>query len=190
METQAIVDTPRKSPQSWFKYAVWAAVILFIAFLGFGLRNVQAPQPIPGNPAPDVALSFYDGYEWNGQSDLNLSDLQGQVVVLNFWAGWCVPCQEEAAVLQNISQEYADKGVVFVGLAWSDTDSNALEFLEEYGVTYANAPDLQLNAGDAYRITGVPETFIIDRDGIIRYFRASVLTEPALRDMLNDVLGS
>ena len=188
MESQ-VIETPTQQPNSWFKYAVWAAVILFIVFLGLGLRNVQAPQPIPGNPAPDVDLKFYTGYEWEGRSEMKLSDLQGNVVVLNFWAGWCVPCQEEAAFLQNISQEYADAGVVFVGLAWSDTDANALDFLQEYGVTYANAPDLQLNAGDAYRITGVPETFIIDRDGTIRYFHASVLTEPQLRDMLNDVLN-
>ncbi len=180
--------TAQKQPTNWFKYAVWATVIVFIIFLGFGLRNVQAPQPIPGNAAPDVTLTFYDGYEWNDRDEVQLSDLQGQVVVLNFWAGWCVPCQSEAVLLQNMSQEFLDKGVVFVGLAWSDTDVNAYDFLQEYGVTYPNAPDLQLKAGDAYRITGVPETFIIDRDGVIRYFVPSVLAEGQLRDMLNDVL--
>ena len=171
-----------------FKYAVWAVIIGFIAFLGAGLFQQQAPPPIPGNEAPEVEFQFYDGYEWKDRSVASLSDFQGEVVVLNFWASWCVPCQEEAEFLQNISEEYADKGVVFVGLAWTDTDKDSFEFLTEYGITYPNAPDLQLRGGDTYRITGVPETYIIDRDGTIRIFHASVLTENDLREYLDDIL--
>lgn len=188
METN-IADTTQEKQTDWFKYAVWAAVIILIIFLGLGMRDAQAPQPIPGNVAPDVRLKFFEGYEWNGQDEMMLSDLQGNIVVLNFWAGWCVPCQEEARSLQAISQEYADEGVVFVGVAWTDTEKNSRAFLEQYGVTYPNAPDLQLKGGDAYRITGVPETFIIDKDGVISHFFASVLTEDHLRSVLSGMLG-
>lgn len=182
---------PESSPAkatNWFKYLVWAVVIGFVAFLGIGLFQQQAPPPIPGNQAPDIPLTFYSDYEWDGRETANLSDLRGEIVVLNFWASWCVPCQQEAEFLQNISEEYADRGVVFIGLAWTDTDRASREFLTQYGITYPNAPDLELNGGDTYRITGVPETYIIDRDGTIRFFHASVLTENDLRAMLNEIL--
>ena len=187
METK-IADTTEEQQTNWFKYAVWTAVVILIIFLGLGMRDAKAPQPIQGSVAPDMQLKFFEGYEWNGQREMMLSDLQGQVVVLNFWASWCVPCQEEARDLQAVSQEYKDDGVVFVGIAWTDTEKNSHEFLEQYGVTYPNAPDLQLKGSDAYRITGIPETFIIGKDGIVRQFFASATTESNLRSMLDEIL--
>lgn len=179
---------PRKANQT-FKYAVWAVVLGFVAFIGVGLFQQQAPQPVPGNPAPNIDLQFFDGYAWGTVEQTTLADMQGKIVVLNFWASWCVPCHDEAPILQAVAEEYADRDVVFLGIAWTDTDQKSVEFLEQYAVTYPNAPDLQLAAQDLYRFTSVPETFVIDTDGIIRHWYAGPLTGPQLRGYIDDVLG-
>jgi cytochrome c biogenesis protein CcmG/thiol:disulfide interchange protein DsbE len=169
---------------------IWGVVAAILLFFVFGLSNSQQSQPIPGNPAPEITLQFYDGYEWNNLEQATLTNLQGQVVVLNFWASWCVPCQDEAEVLETVWQQYADQGVVFLGVAWSDTDRKAVEFLQTYNISYPNSPDIGLEAQGKYHFRQVPETFVIGRDGTIRYFHAGPMTEPILRDYIEGALQS
>lgn len=171
------------------KYIVWAVALVVLVLLGLAYRNSQQTRPVVGNRAPDLDLNFYAGYEWNSQPAARLSDLQGNVVVLNFWASWCAPCRDEAEFLEAVSREYADRGVVFLGVAWSDTERKAIEYLAEYDITYPNAPDLGLGGADTYRITGVPETYVIDRDGTIRYFHEGPLTVTQLRQLLESTLN-
>lgn len=169
---------------------IWGIVAAVVLFFVFGLSNSQQTQPIPGNPAPEIDLQFYDGYEWSSREEALLSDLQGQVVVLNFWASWCVPCQDEAEVLESVWQEYADDGVIFLGVAWSDTDKKAQEFLAQYNISYPNSPDIGLEAQEKYHFRQVPETFVIDTDGVIRYFHAGPMNEQILRDYIEGTLQS
>ncbi len=96
---------------------------------------------------------------------VNLADLKGKGVVLNFWASWCGPCEEEAAALEAAWQKYKDKGVVFVGVDYLDQDPAAKRYLQKFNISYPNGPDLASKVAKRYSISGVPETFFIDPQG-------------------------
>jgi cytochrome c biogenesis protein CcmG/thiol:disulfide interchange protein DsbE len=146
------------------RIVVWAVVALIIVFLAAGLIQAFSTQPIEG-PAPEFTLTTYDGSE-----SYTLSELKGQVVVINFWASWCAPCAAEAPDLEQAWQDYQDDGVLFLGIAFVDSEAKATAYLERYGITYPNGPDLRSQISDQYRVEGVPETFIVDAEGEITFF--------------------
>ena len=137
----------------------WVFIIGVLALLGYGLLVTNRGPLKIGEPAPDFILSTFDG----GQIDT--SDLRGQVILVNVWASWCTTCVYEAAELEQAYQMYRRQGVVFLGVDWSDTETKALEYMERFGITYPNGPDLAGRIYNDYRIKGVPETFIIDAHG-------------------------
>ncbi len=123
----------------------------------------------PGYKAPDFNLTFYSGYEYNGQYGLKLSDLAGKVVFINFWASWCKPCEQEATILEEAWKYYQPDGkVVFLGVDYVDTEPEARIFLQKFSNTYPNGPDLGTRISQAFHISGVPETYVVDSDGILR----------------------
>ena len=151
----------------WSSILIWGAIVVFLAILGWGLINSSATRPEAGATAPDFQMQFFDDYRWNDLPASNLEEMRGNVVVLNFWASWCVECRLEADLLENAWRQYRDQGVVFLGVAYVDAEPKSLAYMQEYGVTYPNAPDLGSAISESYRITGVPETFFIDKDGNI-----------------------
>jgi cytochrome c biogenesis protein CcmG, thiol:disulfide interchange protein DsbE len=159
---------------------MWSAVILILAVLGWGLVQTNASRP--EDVAPDFELTLYEGFEWDGRSSVKLSELEGQVVVINFWASWCVECHLEADLLEQTWREYRDRGVVFLGVAYVDTESNARDYLDNYNITYPNGPDLRLAISRKYQITAVPETFFIGRDGTVA--SGGIIIGPVNRAML------
>ena len=148
----------------WGVILAWLGVIALLALVATGLfRSSQGPVAI-GQPVPNFTLTTFDGKQ------ISLADLKGQVVVINFWASWCVPCEQEAADLEAAWQFYEPRGdVVFLGVNWTDTEPKALGYLTKFNITYPNGPDLGTRIADRYRITGVPETYIIDRNGLLAY---------------------
>jgi cytochrome c biogenesis protein CcmG/thiol:disulfide interchange protein DsbE len=162
------------------RWIVAAVAIGFLIILGYGLRT-RPDSPI-GAPAPDFTLSLFDGGE------LSLADQLGSVVVVNFWASWCVPCRDEAPALEKMWQEYEDRRVVFIGVNYKDVESKALPFIEEFDVTYPNGYDPYNRISAAYRITGVPETFLISRDGRLLEWWVGPITEAGLRAALEETL--
>ncbi|MDR7484098.1 MAG: TlpA disulfide reductase family protein [Armatimonadota bacterium] len=114
----------------------------------------------------------------NAEGTLSLDSLRGRVVVINFWASWCVPCRDEAPALEATWQRYRDRGVVVLGVNVQDLIPKARQFLNETGATYPQVRDKDNTVYRAYGLTGVPETFFISRDGrIVRKF-PGVVTDP------------
>ena len=165
-------EAPKKNPLTprprWGRILVWVglAILLGIVFLGL-LRTQEGPVGI-GKQAPEFTLTTFDGSEYR------LSELRGKVVVLNFWASWCKPCEQEAADLENAWRIYKpDEEVIFLGVAWTDTEKKSLGYLEKFDITYPNGPDLGTRISQAYRTTGVPETYIIDKNGDLAFVKLS-----------------
>ncbi len=143
----------------WGAILAWAFVIGLLAVLGIGLvRSQQGPIGV-GTQVPDFTLTTFDGRE------VAVRDLRGQVVVINFWASWCKPCEQEAAELEQAYRMYKDQGVVFLGVNYVDTETEALAYLRRFDITYPNGPDLGTRISQAFRIRGVPETYVVGPDG-------------------------
>jgi len=170
-------------------FLVLGAVAVFTGFVAWGLFNRNAAQPTSG-PAPDFTLSLFEGYDGDlGTSFVRLSDLRGRVVLINFWASWCIPCEQEAPHLEATWRAFKDRGVVFLGIDWVDNHADALDYLKRFDITYANGPDIGTKIGPLYRITGVPETFIVDQGGNVVFFKASPIFQAELSAVLEQLVG-
>lgn len=181
-------ETPRR-PFRWSMIGLWVAVIAILAVLAWGLINTNAARPEVGQVAPDFDVEFFDGYEWNTLSAANLSDMRGQPVVLNFWASWCVECRYETDVLEQAWLKYRDDGVVFLGVAYADVEPNSIAYMKEFGVTFPHAPDLGTDISQDYEITGVPETFFIDKEGVIRHVQIGAVDQQMLDTLIPQMLA-
>lgn len=173
-----------------YRLLVWSAVITLVAVLGYGLVNSTAARPLAGSPAPATTVEFFDGYGWQDQPVASLDQWRGQVVVLNFWASWCVECRLEADLLEDAWRRYAADGVVFLGVAYVDVDSKSLAYLEEFDITYPNGPDLRGAISRDYRITGVPETFFIDKEGRIARITIGPVSANELNSTIEQLLAA
>jgi cytochrome c biogenesis protein CcmG/thiol:disulfide interchange protein DsbE len=165
---------------------------MILAVLGWGLIRRSETRPKVGDQAPDFTLRLFDGY-YNAFDDgrVTLSELDGHVVVINFWASWCVECRVEARDLEETWQEYRDQGVVFVGVDFDDTEVKARNYLEEFGITYPNGLDGRGHISDnSYHITGVPETFIVNPAGEIAYVKVGPFQPGELRRQIEQLLPS
>lgn len=171
----------RQTRATW-RVALVVGLVALLALLGWGMARAQE-GPKGSGTAPDFTLETFDG------ARLTLSDLRGQVVVINFWASWCPPCREEADYLEATWRDYQDRGVVFIGVDYGDTDEEALAYIEEFDITYPNGPDLGTRISQAYRIQGVPETFFVAKDGSLRGVKIGPLAPPELEDRLLRLLS-
>jgi cytochrome c biogenesis protein CcmG/thiol:disulfide interchange protein DsbE len=190
--TQGTVESPEASAERSrnSRLGITAVVVIalvFVALLFFGMQRAVVDRP--DGVAPDFEVQFFDGYEWENQPTANLSDFKGQPVVLNFWASWCVECRIEADLLENTWREYRDDGVVFLGVAYVDVEPKSLDYLQEYNITYPNAPDLRSSVSDKYDITGVPETFFIDREGNVVHIQLGPVSETMLTGLIDQMLA-
>ena len=149
-------------------------VVALVSLLAFGLLNEgESGMGAAGlnREAPDFTLNLFDG------GTFTLSENRGQPVVMNIWASWCDSCREEAAVLEQGWRSFREQGVIFVGVNVMDNRGDAEAFLEQFDITYPNGPD----EGDIYfhyGATGTPETFFINRDGVmVRRFAGPLRAE-------------
>ena len=181
--------TPAKKSVNWTTIIIWVVVIGILALLGYGLLQTQVARPEASEKAPEFDMQFFNGYEWQERSTADLAEMQGKVVVLNFWASWCVECRLEAELLENTWRKYEDDDVVFLGIAYSDVEPNAKEYLKEFGVTYPNAPDLGTSISADYDITGVPETFFIDKNGVIQHVQIGPVNATMLNGLITKLMA-
>jgi cytochrome c biogenesis protein CcmG/thiol:disulfide interchange protein DsbE len=159
-------------PRRWI---VFVPLAIFLALAALFLFRLDAgdPSTIPsaliGRPAPDTDLPAIPGLIRDGKPvpGLAAADFKGQVTVLNVWGSWCLPCRDEAPLLMRMA---ADKRYRLVGLNYKDQTDNALRFLERFGNPFAAiGADANGRAAIEWGVYGVPETFVIGRDGMIAY---------------------
>jgi len=191
-ESQESLDEPKKGVEIFGRrislgaLAAWIGIFALLALLAIGLlRNQEGPVTV-GETAPNFTLTTFEGQQ------IRLDELKGKVVVLNFWASWCKPCEEEAAELEAAWRIYQPRGdVVFLGVDYIDTETEALGYLEKFSVTYPNGPDLRTKISQAFRIRGVPETYIIGKDGKLAAFKISPFISLAeIQSMIDPLLES
>jgi cytochrome c biogenesis protein CcmG, thiol:disulfide interchange protein DsbE len=167
--------------------AFLALAVLFVLRLGTGDPS-RIPSALIGRPAPPTDLPPLPGLERNGQAvpGLNSAEFQGHVTVLNVWASWCVPCREEAALLLTVA---ANPRVRVVGMNYKDQPDNARRFLGRYGNPFAaNGIDGNGRAAIEWGVYGVPETFVIGRDGRIAYKLIGPITPDNLETALQPAI--
>lgn len=168
------------------RWLIPLSVVPLLALLAYGFRTNprEVPSPLVGRPAAPFALTSFGG------EALSLGALRGKVVVLNFWASWCYPaCYEEAPVLERGWQEWRERGVVVVGVDIQDTDEKARKFMDEFRLTFPNAPDTAGKVSIEYGVYGVPETFFIDRRGVIRLKHVGAVTDAVFRGTVGRLLA-
>lgn len=156
------------------------------ALLAYGLANRAAPtgrsgETRVGNPAPPILLALYDG------GFISPREYGGKPLVVNFWASWCGPCRQEAALLERMSREYATRGVVFIGVNIQDEESAARAYLSEFGVTYPNGADVGGATTVDYGVIGIPVTFFVNREGVVERRWVGAAREAQLRQWIDDL---
>ncbi len=172
----------------------WLIVLgIGVAFLAglLALALIKPPQKsLCDEAAPEWNLTLFDEYTGGlASQNVKLSDLHGKGVVLNFWASWCKPCEEEAAALEAAWRQYKDKGIVFVGVDYLDQDPAAKRYLEKFDITFPNGPDLASRISKRYTIRGVPETFFIDPQGkIVGCRKIGPLTVEELDQRISEIM--
>ena len=129
--------------------------------------KTTSADPLIGHPAPAFTLAALNTPTRN--TTLSLKNLKGKAIVLNVWASWCVPCNQEAPMLQVAWKQARaqNKNVVFLGIDFQDARSDALTFLHKYGINYPNVLDATGSVSIDYGVTGVPETIFINSQGTV-----------------------
>lgn len=155
--------------------------VAFLAFLGLGTYRSGA-TPEPGEPVPDFSAPLLVG-----EGSLSLADLEGKPAVINFWASWCGPCEDEAPLLRRAFETFGDD-IQFVGVDIKDARSDALAFVEEHGLDYPSVRDEGQVIYRDYGLTGQPETFFIDADGVLVEHVAGPLEAARLGELIDLLL--
>ncbi|HSB02917.1 MAG TPA: redoxin domain-containing protein [Anaerolineales bacterium] len=193
--TETSTPAPRRGVPIWAQILIWAFLVGLLAIVAVGLKRAQEGTVQPGAKIEDFTFALFKGYEYNGQSQVKLSDLHGKVVVVNFWASWCKPCEQEAAELEAAWKEYEPTGqVVFIGADYVDTPNEANVYLKKFNITYPNGEDRDLQHGrplsQYFRIKGVPETYFIDPNGVLQYVQIGPFASIAqIRAQIDPLLG-
>ena len=185
---------------NWKRSLIGAGIAVpLIALLGFGLtRDPRAiPSPLPGRAAPDFALSVIRrgdlalAAQANVGDTVRLAGLRGQVVVLNFWASWCLACRAEHRVLSDVAATYVGRPVRFPGVLYQDSPENGRAWIQEMGgQTYSAVNDPGSRTAIDYGLYGVPETFFIGPDGRVAYKHVGPVTDSVLTAHIDSLLAA
>ena len=183
---------PSRQGPVWWRRGRWlivAAVLVVIGLLtslfAFGLSRDPGivRSALIGRPAPDFDLGAMDG-----SGRVRLSGLRGQVVVVNFWASWCADCRIEHPALVAAWQRYQDRGMVMLGITFNDQPSASRAYLRQQGGGWPMLEDPTSRTAIAFGVYGVPETFVIGPDGVVRYKQIGAVDYGTLSDQISRLL--
>jgi cytochrome c biogenesis protein CcmG/thiol:disulfide interchange protein DsbE len=170
--------------------AVLGAFVALVALLAYGLASNEPDRTVEEalvagerEPAPEIELP-----ELSGSGTGTLADYRGRVVVLNFWASWCDPCRDESPLLQRWHERLEKDDALVLGVDVQDVDADALDFIDEYGLTYPMLRDGPGDTRDEFGILGLPETFVLDRDGRVAAVQRGPVDEEFMREQVAPLL--
>jgi len=157
-----------------------AVLVLLIGLLGMAGR-----PPLVGSPAPEIALKDLQGQE------VKLSDLHGKIVLLNFWATWCKPCKEEMPAMQASYEKLRDQGFVVLAVNELEDVDKVIEHIRTHGHTFPVVMDHDNRVANRYGVVGLPASFLIDRQGIVReHIFGNLLTEERIAELVRQYGGA
>ncbi|MDP9467924.1 MAG: TlpA family protein disulfide reductase [Chloroflexota bacterium] len=175
---------PTRLPLAWYAAAAIAPLFLLAAWGLVLLARPAAPSLARiGEPAPAFVVADLDG------NPLRLEDLRGRPVIVNFWASWCGPCVEEFPLLLNASTAHREDGLAVIGIVLRDRSEAARAFMARMGATWPAAMDPGEAVATRYGIIGPPDTFFIDRNGIVVGRQIGQLSAADLERGLSQILG-
>ncbi len=191
-DTEPVATPPSHSGRVWHaRVGVLLPVLVVLALLGLATLRHQQTLAIGAAlargetpPVPTVTLPAFDG------PPVSLAVLRGHPVVLNFWASWCVPCRDEAPLLEGMWREFGSRGLIVLGVDTQDLEAPARAFIKQYGITYPNVRDPDGSVGRLFGTTGVPETFFISADGrILGKFPGEQVSQVAWHEAISGLLS-
>ncbi|ATB34271.1 TlpA family protein disulfide reductase [Melittangium boletus] len=162
-------------------FAVLCMALVGVLYKGFGRDPREVPFKLKGAPAPAFTMKALD----SGQR-VSLEQFKGRPVVINFWASWCGPCQGEHPVLEWGAREFGAQAQ-FLGVVFEDTDDNARRFLSRMGASFPQLTDPRSSMAVDYGVAGVPETYFIDTQGIIRGKHVGPIDPQTLAGWIRDL---
>jgi cytochrome c biogenesis protein CcmG/thiol:disulfide interchange protein DsbE len=168
---QEAQETSESEPKRGGKM-VWAAIAAAIGFMllavifasRFGGDPSISTSPLIGQPAPTTPVALLDG-----TGEISLADYPEDVIVVNYWASWCLSCRGEHPALLQAAADYQDEGVTFISINYQDTQRNAVAWLDDLGWSEETvyAVDVGSTTAFAWGVLGIPETFFVDREGVV-----------------------
>ena len=153
---------------------------VMVVVSALGLLGMAARPPLVGGPAPEITLKNLHGQE------VRLSDLRGKIVLLNFWATWCKPCKDEMPAMQASYDKLRDRGFVVLAVNELEDTEKVIEHVQSHGHTFLVVMDHDNRVANRYGVVGLPASFIVDRQGIVReQIMGSLLTENRITELVN-----
>lgn len=176
----------------WKRALIGVAVALpAVALLGFGMTRDprEIDSPLPGQPAPAFNLAVFTTDRGVPAADtISMAAHRGDVMVVNFWASWCLACRDEHHVLRDVGLEYRGTDVHFVGILYNDVAENGRRWIEQMGgESYPSVLDPASRTAINFGVYGVPETYFIGRDGRVAYKHTGPVTEAVLRQKIEEL---
>ena len=160
-------------------FAAVLAVLAVIGLLGFGLLSKGEAKISIGDPVPDKELPVL-----GGKGTGEIADYRGEWVLVNLWASWCIPCRQEAPVLDRFARRYRGRGVRVLGIDVQDNSDDALAFVREYHVRYPQLRSIGDERSAAFGSTGVPENFLVNPRGRLAFIWRGPVDEEILRKQI------